>query len=244
MTRLELSTKTQSASLGVALGVVGMFALGTIAQAATVTADFDFTGNGYAWETSFTDGSLTVDVSAYNYQAPNFLTDENEPVNLLGQIGISFNTNGLGACSAATDPADTNCGTRPLLDGQDDPEMLIFAFDSAVTITGILFANNDSNDLVDIFLGDDLQYAVAGNTPLPPDRLNLASFGPVTRLAIGNQSFSDQYRIASISVEYQMIPPPPPPPPPPNPVPLPAAGWLLLGGIGGLTALRRRQRKS
>jgi hypothetical protein len=36
-------------------------------------------------------------------------------------------------------------------------------------------------------------------------------------------------------------PPPPPPPPPPAPVPLPSAGILLLLGIGGLVALRRRK---
>jgi hypothetical protein len=34
----------------------------------------------------------------------------------------------------------------------------------------------------------------------------------------------------------------PPPPPPPPPVPLPAAGWLMLAGIGGLAALRRRRK--
>ncbi len=35
--------------------------------------------------------------------------------------------------------------------------------------------------------------------------------------------------------------PPPPPPPPPAPAPLPSAGLLLLLGIGGLVALRRRK---
>ncbi|MFN3847725.1 MAG: VPLPA-CTERM sorting domain-containing protein, partial [Paracoccaceae bacterium] len=33
-----------------------------------------------------------------------------------------------------------------------------------------------------------------------------------------------------------------PPPPPPPPVPLPAAGWLMLAGLGGLAAMRRRKR--
>jgi len=31
------------------------------------------------------------------------------------------------------------------------------------------------------------------------------------------------------------------PPRPPEYIPLPAAGWLLLGGIGGLVALRRKK---
>ncbi|MFN3644201.1 MAG: VPLPA-CTERM sorting domain-containing protein [Gemmobacter sp.] len=33
-----------------------------------------------------------------------------------------------------------------------------------------------------------------------------------------------------------------PPPPPTGVVPLPAAGWLMIGGIGALAALRRRRR--
>ena len=33
----------------------------------------------------------------------------------------------------------------------------------------------------------------------------------------------------------------PPPPPDVSPIPLPAAGWLLLAGLGGLAAMRRRR---
>lgn len=35
-----------------------------------------------------------------------------------------------------------------------------------------------------------------------------------------------------------------PPPPSPSVIPLPAAGWLMLAGIGGLAALRRRKSKA
>jgi len=38
--------------------------------------------------------------------------------------------------------------------------------------------------------------------------------------------------------------PPPNNPPPPNPVPLPAAGWMLLMGLGGMGVMRRRKKSS
>lgn len=239
MARLDLNRHLRRTAFGAVIGTVGMVAFSAAAGAVTLTADFDFSGSGYAWSPSYTIGDLTVDVTGYNYTAQDFDFEEGNSVTLLNQIGVSLNTNGLGGCSAATEPSDTNCGTRPQLDGQVNPELLQFSFSQAVTITGILFANNDQNDLVDIFIGDNLEYVVDSNTPLPPDRLSLAGFGPILNLGVGNQTFSDQYRIASISVSYEMIPPPPPP----NPVPLPAAGWMLLAGLGGLTAMRRRRRK-
>lgn len=44
--------------------------------------------------------------------------------------------------------------------------------------------------------------------------------------------------INDITYSYARVVNPPPPPPT---VPLPAAGWMLLAGIGGLAALRRRR---
>lgn len=38
--------------------------------------------------------------------------------------------------------------------------------------------------------------------------------------------------------------PPPNNPPPPAPVPLPAAGWMLLAGLGGMGVMRRRKKNS
>jgi hypothetical protein len=46
--------------------------------------------------------------------------------------------------------------------------------------------------------------------------------------------------INDIVYTYARVDTPPPPPPQPGVVPLPAAGWLLLAGLGGLVALRRR----
>lgn len=47
---------------------------------------------------------------------------------------------------------------------------------------------------------------------------------------------------AILQAQFKLIEPPPPPPPPP--IPLPAAGWMLLAGVGGLAGLRARRRSA
>lgn len=54
------------------------------------------------------------------------------------------------------------------------------------------------------------------------------------RILFGPDGFNSG--INDIDYSYDLIPPPP------APVPLPAAGWVMMAGLGGLAALRRRRR--
>jgi hypothetical protein len=51
-------------------------------------------------------------------------------------------------------------------------------------------------------------------------------FNGVSIFAIGVPTNSDQIRVSGLTVA---------------PIPLPAAGWLLLAGVGGLVAMRRKK---
>ncbi|WP_135502120.1 VPLPA-CTERM sorting domain-containing protein [Roseovarius aestuariivivens] len=54
-------------------------------------------------------------------------------------------------------------------------------------------------------------------------------------------SVSDSYISATVGFDYWSASGPRPETPPVNPVPLPASGWLLLAGIAGLGAAKRRK---
>jgi hypothetical protein len=60
-------------------------------------------------------------------------------------------------------------------------------------------------------------------------------------LGIGSDYYADEFKIYKIKVSYDDTPPPPQPG---GVIPLPAAGWLMLGAIGGLGILGRRKRRS
>lgn len=53
--------------------------------------------------------------------------------------------------------------------------------------------------------------------------------------------FTDEYDTSSAFLRARLVSKELPPPPPPV-VPLPAAGWLLIAGLGGLVAVARRRR--
>lgn len=200
----------------------------TAAGAATVAFDLTTAGNTYGWTQSFVSGGVTMGVSGYNY-TPTAVVGSN--VVLTQQIGVAGGTNGLGACSKAKSASDTNCGSGNLIDAQIAPELLKFTFSENVKILSVEWNNNDANDHFDLFTGTPLAFVSSGFTAGPPGRINTfaPALGPLSMFAVGNQTRSDQYRIANIVIETAAVP-------------LPAAGFLLAGAIGGLGALRRKRK--
>lgn len=199
------------------------------ASAAPVTLAYDFTNGSVSASDSlgYTQGGVGLTVTGFLYTAPQTI-NANVKVN-------QQNNNGLGVCGTWVVGNTGNCA-GPLLDGGagvNDNELLKFSFSKSVELVSIAFRQNDQNDPFDLFLGEPLVFQAAYPMPGPPSRVYTFAepyfVGSV--FGIGLQGNSDQGRIAGFTVRYT-----------PAVVPLPAAGFLLIGALGGLAALRRRRR--
>lgn len=193
------------------------------APAHAATVSFDFTGGG----------------------------GQSRAVHSLGTNGLGLSVGGF-KCTGTCRPVDvqhwsagfgirSGRGDSHQIDGANGDEILSLAFDRSVTITSLLFGYADSGDDVSVL-------RVASGTVVQD------AAGPLTLLGGGLGAFTvtngtagtffgvaalgndDAFKLRGVTVRYDepttALPP----------VPLPAAGWMLLAGIGGLAAARRRGR--
>lgn len=231
-----MKTAIRAASLA---GSVAMaLALGSgAASATTVTFDFTAANSGVASALSFSAGGVTLDVTS---------TGGNGRV----QTWAGF---GLGA------PTDSH----HQVDSYGIPETVNFAFSRLVQLVSVTFNAVYVDWWDDFALGQD--GAILGTLDVTPsvdvsglttlaDDFSIGAVGSVNFKSTNFYSFDGDacekvgrksgktvydcysaFKITSLTVTYDDTPPPPP-------VPVPAAGGLLLAGLGGLAALRRRKR--
>jgi hypothetical protein len=135
----------------------------------------------------------------------------------LTQTNVTQDETGLGVTRFFDTDAD--------LDGQVD-EFLVFTFDQTVSLFTILFDDVDPDDDWDLFVDTGSGFAqVANESTDNPFTFTVGTNG--NRVAIGADGGNDSFRVREITVAA---------------IPLPAAGWLMLAGLGGIAALRRRKK--
>ncbi|MGI1661249.1 VPLPA-CTERM sorting domain-containing protein [Palleronia sp. KMU-117] len=229
------------------------------ASAATYTFNFADNGNT-GWQSTFSVGSdevpsVEVDVTAATYSG------DKKTIHYDDSRAATWQGFGLGVCGDWSTYRDKCKDENHRIDGMDNNDLAIFTLDSALALHSIKFGSfnpytkvewewtcvlrgrhggcwdwdaekvtttfYDSFDLF-IDLGGGLSYQlsdlVAGMVTFD-DLLVSDVFG------IGASGKYDAFKIKEIVFKDA----------PPNVIPLPAAGWLLVAGLGGLAAMRRKK---
>lgn len=94
---------------------------------------------------------------------------------------------------------------------------------------------------VDTSLFASLNGILFGNIAIAQGTGTISADNPFLATISGFSDF-DSYFSPIATAFSPGVSPPPPPPPNPNVIPLPAAGWLMMTGLGGLALLRRRRK--
>lgn len=188
------------------------------AGAATVSGYLDLTGSaGQASQLTFSDGIVSATVEAKRMRANGTIG---------GKRIITQTADGLGA--------KTGWNDSDLLDNTVQDEAIRFIFDTAVKIEKIVFSFVDEADV--------FAFSILGGKTVSSffDGLSLDTTG-IGTFTFSEDIVSDMFAIGLIGegmgvkirgIGYAVETP--------APVPLPAAGGLLLVGLGGLAALRRK----
>ncbi|MEM9798571.1 MAG: VPLPA-CTERM sorting domain-containing protein [Pseudomonadota bacterium] len=209
------------------IAAAAISAVAGTAQAASITFDYTGVGGGAAPTAQTVDG-ITATVSGLKCAAGG-----------CDPVGVQQWFNGLGI-KAKNGWRDHDSHQ---VDGYNGDDIVVFAFSEAVRIISASFSYVDPNDDVTLF-------SVSGTSVTAGEKGRIGVDGPFSGGAgnggdTGSYTFAglfegetfgfgavdayDNWKLASVTVESIAA------------VPLPAAGWMLLAGLGGLAAMRRRR---
>jgi hypothetical protein len=210
----------------------GIVAMASQASAVTTTFDFTNLGNDLEWPGAleFTQDGITVTVDAKSYEDPGAVGSalvENSTSPFTG-IGIA---SGFGLYVTYLFDNDVR------IDGWVN-ELVSFAFNKNVVVNSITFGSVENGSAFDLFVSDAgvLEFASSGDV-ISPTALGFtsdlfgvgASYDRCLRsvLFVCKDIEQAAFKITSLTVSE---------------VPLPAAGWMLIAGVGGIAAMKRRRK--
>ncbi len=178
---------------------------------------------------TYSNGSHSVEVSAYQFYDYGKLFNGHNT--LTGSWGGHHGGVGAHSCIFSKKCVPD----KHTVDGSWGNEMVVFDFgDKIVRLTGVSFSYADKYDKFDIGVyGNGVGSAPTGYqydkslANHSPQYAAVSGLDTGSVFGVGAYTHSSDFKIKKIHYEV---------------VPLPAAGWLLLAGIGGLAALKRRKR--
>jgi len=216
------------------------------AHAATITTvTFDLQGNDSAASTtanfnalpssfSLTEGDLTA---TFDGKTVHRATGRNSTF-----VGGTFSDAKIGRYAGGAGVLNS-AGDSHTVDGQYRDDFIEISFDKEVHVTEISFGFvdnkdyfrilTDTNDDNAIGIGDTYGDAVKITATTNPFEMDLTT----DFFAVGAFGSKDNWKLKTVTVSYKT-----PPSNEPPAVPLPAAGWMLVAGLGGLGAMRARRK--
>ena len=168
---------------------------------------------------SVEDAGITVDVSGHYYSVGGGGT-----YNAVGPADVDLNSYGL----ISNNQDDGESGSpNHAIDSWGPDESMVFNFGMDVQFLGTYISWAAGNQKWDVFMDGSLESVETGSG------WETLNYGLADNFAIGTRynGGHSAIKLKKIKIDYTPL----------EVIPLPAAGWLMLAGLGGLAAVRRRK---